>query len=255
MRSLSRSARLSLALVWLTSLLVAPAGYASHEQGLSGVWVMAQLTTTAARIPIVGDVYATSRLVTLHRLRHQRDRLQGEGQLCNLELHSGSRFVRTTVPRAGQASLPTPVFDARIGADANGRLTLSQERRFVVVGARLTDPRLDPLPHAPSDPAVFDEDRDGQPGMTIEIGGLVSGRIFVAQRSWTELSGRMIDRDRIVGSVRFGNEQVVLRATSMLLAHAPASRAVPERSWFRMTRLADQADCARALATAESWFR
>jgi hypothetical protein len=214
---------------------------------------MAQLTTTAARIPILGEVYATSRLVALHRLRHEGDQLQGAGVLCDLQLESGSRFVRTTLSSAAKARLPAPIFDARLGYDADGQVTLHQAKRFIVVGARLDRP-FDPLPHTASDPAVFDEDRDGHPGMTIDIGGIMSGQIYVAQRSWTELSGTMIGSNGFVGSVRFGNEQVVLRATSPRLEHPPRTRAVPARSWFRMMRLFDGARCADARALTARWF-
>ena len=37
----------------------------------------------------------------------------------------------------------------------------------VVVGADLADPANDPLPTEPTDPAVADEDGDGNPGVTM----------------------------------------------------------------------------------------
>jgi hypothetical protein len=236
-------------------LICAPrSSWASGRYDLSGRWLMAQLTTTVAHVPIVGDVYATSRLLTIHEVRHESDRLYGPGRLCDLELNSGSRFVRATLTRAFKARLPPPMLDTRLTSDAEGNVTLRQERRFVVVGARLADPLRDPLPTMPSDPQVFDEDRDGHPGLTVEIGGILSGQIYVAQRSWTELSGRMIGLDRISGSVRFGNEQVVLQATSTLLRHPPTTRALPSRSWFRMARLPYDTGCATARSLTASWF-
>jgi hypothetical protein len=246
-------------LVALTALFALLAGAprasrASTSQDLSGRWLMAQLTTTAAHVPIVGDVYATSRLLTIHELRHERDRLHGPGRLCDLELNSGSRFVRTTLTRAFKARLPPPVLEARLASDAHGNVTLRQERRFVVVGARLANPLRDPLPRSASDPHVFDEDQDGHPGLTVEIGGILSGEIYVAQRSWTELSGRMVGFDRFNGSVRFGNEQVVLQATSSFLKRPPATRAVPSRSWFRMARMPYDTGCAAARTLTASWF-
>ncbi|HEX6245515.1 MAG TPA: hypothetical protein VFZ61_31545, partial [Polyangiales bacterium] len=212
----------------------------------------AQLTTTRARVPFIGHVYATSLVVSLHQLQHDEARLFGPGRLCTLDLDSGSRWVRTTVPAAVRARLPQPMLDAELGVDERGSRTLRQGRRVVVLGARLARPG-DPLPLRPTDPAVLDEDRDGRPGVTIEIGGIVPGRIFVAQRSWTELSGRQLSGASFAGAVRFGNEQVILDATSRRLSRALDAEPVPERSWFRLVRLADEADCSAATAVASSW--
>jgi hypothetical protein len=235
-------------------LLVAPARRATTQDAFTGSWVMAQLATSAARVPILGEVQAQSRLVTVHRLRHEGGRLQGVGTLCRLELDSGSWFVRIRMPPATQARLPPPRVDARVGRDARGQWRFRQDKQLVVVGARLADPLLDPLPRRAGDPRVVDEDRDGQPGLTIEVGGIAPGRLYVAQRSWTELSGTGAGDQAFAGSLRFGNEQVVLRASSSRLARAPMSRPVPERSWFRLQRLSGSPDCAAARAAAAPWF-
>jgi hypothetical protein len=64
----------------------------------------------------------------------------------------------------------------------------------------------------------------------------------------------MVGLDRFSGSVRFGNEQVVLQATSSLLARPPTTRAVPSRSWFRMARLPYDTGCAAARELTAGWF-
>jgi hypothetical protein len=249
----TRALQVRAALILTAALGLSDAGRARATGELSGRWAMVQLTTTRARVPFVGSVYATSLIVTLHQLRHDDARLFGPGRLCKLELDSGSRWVRTTLPAAVRARLPRPMIDAELGLDARGDMTLRQGRRVVVLGARLADPSRDPLPRRASDPAVLDEDRDGRPGVTIEIGGIVPGRIFVAQRSWTELRGRKVASAGFAGSVRFGNEQVIFDATSWRLARAPEAEPVPDRSWFRLVRVADGADCGAATTAAMSW--
>jgi hypothetical protein len=243
-----------LALGLLALLLLASRTRATREDELSGSWVMAQLATSVARIPVIGEVHSASRLISVHQLRQERERLYGAGKLCKLELDSGSWFVRVRLPPATQAQLPAPWIDARIGQDARGSRSFWQARQLLVVGARLADPLAEPLPRAADDPRVVDEERDGQPGMTIEIGGIVSGRVYIAQRSWTELSGQAAGDDAFAGRLRFGNEQVVLRASSSRLARAPESRPVPSMSWFRLQRLCGSADCAAAQAAAARWF-
>lgn len=226
---------------------------ASDAKSLSGWWVMAQLMTTVTKIPILGNVYASTRMVSLLRLRHEAERLHGDGVLCHFAIDSGSRFVRTSLSPDAVARLPAPVVDARVQRE-RGRWLLKQPRQVVVVGARLEDVRAEALPTDPSDARVHDEDGDGQPGMTVSVSGLVSGMLFVAQRSWTELAGTLEpERDLFVGSLHFDNEQVILGTTSPRLLRRQGARPVPERSWFRMQRVSSTTGCGGARHIAEGW--
>jgi hypothetical protein len=230
-------------------------GAAQAAADLSGRWMMAQLSTTVARVPVIGDVYARSRLVALLNLTHEGDRLHGKGVLCRLDIDSGSRLVSTTLPAAFLRSLPRPFVDARLVHDADGPLRFEQARQTVVVGAHLPVPERDPLPRGPDDPRVYDQDGDGHPGVTIEIGGIINGEIYVTQRSWTALSGTASGPEGFSGSLRFGNEQVVLDATSHMLADPPVSRPVPSQSWFRLVRLPKSTPCLAAARLASAWFQ
>jgi hypothetical protein len=219
----------------------------------SGTWLMVQLTTTVSRIPILGNIYAQTRVVSLHTLRHEGDRLHGEGRLCRLELDSGTRFVRAGFSEQTKSHLPLPMVDARLSADASGGVRFWQPMRPSVVGARLDDLQRDPLPTRPDAPEVVDADRDGHPGLTIEVRGLASGQVYVAQRSFTELRGRLVASDAFAGELRFRNEQVVLDATSWRLRRTLDTRPDPSRSWFRLQRLPERTTCRGALPVAESW--
>jgi len=251
-RRISWSLALGASLLTSAALWPAPA---AAESDLSGRWVMAQFSVTVAEVPVVGKIYATSRTVTLHDLEQDGDRLHGPGVLCQLELDSGSTFVTTKLPEAFKRSLPRPHIDARLGTDEGGNVTFRQGRRTVVVGAKLDDPSKDPLPRKPSDPEVFDQDRDGHPGVTIAIDGIVSGEIYVAQRSWTKLAGSMVGREGFAGRLEHDSEQNILEATSSMLDDPPPQKPLPSKSWFRMTRLGADATCKTARAVAARWLK
>ncbi len=253
-------------MIWLTRALstllaiaclasVPAPSHATEFSDLSGAWLMAQLTVTVSRVPVVGKLYAQSRLVSVHQLRHEGERLHGAGRVCQLELESGSRLVRTALSARARASLPLPRVDARLVLDARGELGFSQPKQLLVVGARLRSPMTDPLPTRPDAPEVIDEDGDGHPGMTIEVRGIAPGRLYVVQRSWTELSGKMVAPDAFAGALRFENEQVVLDATSFLLRRTPPTEPLLSRSWFRLQRLPKEASCETARAQAKGWFQ
>lgn len=241
----------------LTFACFARAPRPSHAQeasDLSGTWLMAQLTTTISRVPVVGKVYAQSRVISVHQLRHAGEQLHGPGTLCQLELESGSRLVRTALSKRALTRLPPPHLDARVVRGARGQLDFWQPRQLLIVGARLEKPLTDPLPTRLDAPQVIDEEGDGHPGLTIEVSGLAPGRLYVVQRSWTELKGSLVARDAFAGALRFDHEQVVLDATSFLLRRSLPSEPVLARSWFRLQRLVGETSCEAARARAKGWF-
>jgi hypothetical protein len=212
----------------------------------SGRWAMLQVIVTAAELPVVGKLYATTRVVALHDLSYGAQRLRGEGNLCHMEIESGTGLVRTVLPRAFVRSLPRPALDAALLRRRDGWL-LEQDRQIILVGARLRDRIVDPLPTRANDPRVVDQDKDGKPGVTIRVAGIVSGEIYVAQRSWTSLSGKLQAPGLFKGRIEFGNEQHILGATSWFLKHPPGANPVPDRSAFHLVRMGRSARCRDAL--------
>ena len=235
----------------LALALAAPTLRAADD--LSGRWVMAQLTTTVADIPVVGEVYAKTRLVTLHDLNVDGERLHGGGVICRLDIDSGSSVVDMKLSKKFIRSLPKPRVDARVFVH-DGLTKLRQKRQWIVVGAELRRPKKDPLPRKPKDKRVRDTDGDGKPGVTIEVDGLVSGKMYVAQRTWTRLSGTKRVDGSFAGKVYFNNEQSVLDATSSMLKDPPDTRPDPSRSFFRLAKLDNDAKCRDARRVAKKWL-
>ncbi|MBM4375858.1 MAG: hypothetical protein FJ095_12295 [Deltaproteobacteria bacterium] len=232
----------------LATLPLAPASVARAETGpLAGRWAFLQVTTSAAEIPVIGKVYATTSAVSIHKLKHKGNRLRGKGRICRIDLDSGSPLVKTAMPEALLASLPAPRIDAQVQEDG-GAWRFSQARQTIVLGAKLDAPTTDALPRLLGDPRIIDQDGDGAPAVTIRVSGIVSGELRVVQRSWTELSGRGASSERIEGSLAFGTEQVILDATSSMLKTAPPQAPEPSRSYFRLVKLSKGASCSDALA-------
>lgn len=70
----------------------------------------------------------------------------------------------------------------RVAPDAAG---------VMLVGARLRDPRRDAMPQAPNDPAVFDADGDGNPGMSVVT---PFGRVYSVLRTAFSFEGALTGR-------------------------------------------------------------
>jgi hypothetical protein len=218
-----------------------------------GRWVLVQRMTTSASIPVVGDVEATTTVVSLHDLVDADGRLKGRGSLCRMTLDSGSSVVTTVLPKAFRRSIPRPVLDAELVVE-EGVVKIKQPRRTVVVGAKLEAPETDALPTKSDDPRVFDQDRDDKPGVTIRVEGLVNGSMYIVQRSWTRFDGAFLTDGTFGGRLAFGTEQVVLGSTSPFLGEPPKSKPVPAKSWFRIARLEQDATCKDARRVAEGYL-
>jgi len=237
------------AATWLS-----PIAPVKAKDELSGRWVVASVTTTVAKVPVVGKIYARTNTVVLHDLEQDGERLRGGGTLCRLDIDSGSKFVDTKLPEKFKKALPPPYFDGVL-ADKDGETTVRTGRRLVVMGARLKKPAKDSLPEDAEDDRVVDQDRDGAPGVTISIDGIVTGDIHVATRSWTRFLGKTKGDGEIGGKVYFDQEQSILSTTSTMLEDAPETKPVPGKSWFRMVRVSKDATCGDARRMTDGWFK
>lgn len=221
------------------------------KDDLSGQWVLVQKNVTVTDVPVVGEIRSTTRSVVLYDLRHEGEHLRGKGKLCEIDIDSGSTMVSTVLPAAFRRALEPPTLNARLKREG-AQLRLMQPRTWSVVGARLDDVVKDTLPTSASDPRVFDHDRDGHPGVTVRVEGIVTGDIYVVQRSWSELEGLMRGEEGFKGYVRFGQEQVVLGATKRMLRNPLAARPDLNRSVFQLKRVEEGATCASVRRLAAS---
>jgi hypothetical protein len=238
-----------LAALLLSLGLSAASGSASEDLG--GTYVLLQQSTVISEVPVVSDLVTRTRSVSIQRLEHRGDRLVGTGRLCQVKLHTSSSMVRLELPAGLARVLPPVVTDARLepsGAD----LTFRQRESALVFGARLAKPSTEPLPRSSDDPRVLDQDGDGKPGVTVRVRGLVSGELYIAQRSISSLRGARRG-DVFTGRVDFRTEDVVLGSTSKLLERRAKTRPDPSQSFFRMKRAPAGTTCAEAQALADGW--
>lgn len=226
-------------------------GSALAEEDLSGTYLLFQQTTTLTRLPVLKDVTAHTRSVALHQLKHEGDRLFGAGKLCDLRIVSSSSMVKTSLPAAFRKLVSHLPFDAHLRRD-EGAMTLEQESPTLLLGANLKNPLRDPLPTGPEDKRVIDQDRDGHPGVTVEISGIVTGQVYVVQRSKSMLVGQQ-KGSAFKGSVDFQNEQKVIGASTGLLKRDPGGVPVPSDSYFVLQKVSSETSCAEATAASQRY--
>lgn len=241
-----------------TALAVQQAAPATSSPGvpdLAGRWAQKQVTTSVTRVPVVGEVRSRTETLLLVDIVQRGADLELTTEVCAISIRNRPNLVRTTIPDAFVRSLERTVRMARLTIGAEG-WQFEQPRFVEVLGARLDDAERDPLPTSDDDPRVFDQDGSGHPGLTVRIGGMVSGDVYVVQRGWNRLRGRPTGTDRLDGTVEWDNEQVVLGASNVFLRRD--SPAEPDgargRNWFRSTRVAPGTTCREVVRTADGLF-
>jgi hypothetical protein len=169
------------------------------------------------------------------------------------------------VPSAYLHSLPLLEQSVTVSSAKKGA-PFETSQSVEVRGAILKDPPRDPLPSRadyladPQDERFFDQDEDGQVGMTTFMDGVLRGSIYNVQRWKAVYHGEILDRDHIRGPATIENEQKVISASTSALVYETSSEIHPQadRTYFRLQRLAPDASCAdliREASRQDSWLR
>ena len=220
----------------------------------AGTWAQLRVLTAVVDIPVLGRVKVTTTAVIRMAMSGSGRNLEISGQACSIEQEMDTSLLRSVFPEglARHAGRFESTASLRV---EDGEIRFFQPRRWLIFGARLDDPEHEELPTDPDDERVVDSDRDGKPGVTVHFEGLASGDVYLVQRQWSTMRG-VADGDRIDGSIQWGEERSVLDATSVLLKTSPPSRpdSDPSSSYFRMTRVGEDDDCAAILAERDTLF-
>lgn len=230
--------------------LLAPASTGA-EESYSGVYLYIQKTTSITKMPVLADVVATTRAVSIQHLTQDGEWLRGSGRLCDVQMHSSSKLVKTILPAAFRRAIPSVVTNGHL-RKVGETLTFMQPKQTLVLGAELASDETDPLPTAPQDPRVRDHDRDGKPGVTVLVSGIVSGEIYLTQRSTSHLIGRATPGG-FRGTIHFTNDQSILDATKGVLKRNPDAKPDPARSEFVLRRVDPKLTCSEALRMARAF--
>lgn len=222
---------------------------------LAGRWAQLQVTTALVELPIGGPYESKLETLVLVDIEQDEERLVLEETVCAIESEGPSTLVETTYPDAFIAAMSGRKRAAELAYE-EGRFLYREPKSYRTSGVELADPSGERLPETVDDPRVRDPDGDGHPGLTVEVSGFVTGQVFMVQKGWSELSGRLRSARQIEGRVRWSSDQSVLDATHRFLTHPPVSRPHPseDRHFFRMARVPGGATCAEVRAHADRIF-
>jgi hypothetical protein len=227
---------------------------AASAEPYAGTWAQLRVQTAVVDLPLLGRSTVTTTTVLRLRLTASGRNLHVAAEACSIEQDTGTSLAEVEFPEKLVKHAGRFDTDAAVRREG-GAVKFFQPRRWLLFGARLSDPGNDSLPTDPADEHVIDQDEDGEPGVTVRVRGLVDAELYLVQRAWTTLRGTAT-ADRIDGLIQWGEEHSVLGSTSRLLSDLPPSRPDPDpqASSFRTTRIASDVDCAAILASRDTLF-
>ncbi|MFN4218291.1 MAG: hypothetical protein ACK4HB_03310 [Candidatus Bipolaricaulia bacterium] len=244
---------------WLSLVAVLSAlGIGSAQApDISGAWAHLQVMSSVTNAPVLGTINLKT-ITTLRLEVIQKDTdLLITFEPCAVESESSSPFFKIIFPEAFVKYMGIDIKPARLESQGSS-WQLFQPRYTIVRGVRLQDPEKDALPTDPNDPRIFDQDKDGKPGMTIRVSvlGLLEGEIYIIQRDWNSLRSTTLTPQIIDGLIEWGSEQVVLGASNPLLAGQSENTPDPKRenSYFRTTRIDPTMSCAQIVKERDKLF-
>jgi hypothetical protein len=206
---------------------------------------------------MIGEVTSTTMVYSRVEAVQTGNELVSWGQVCAIELDSGTSFINTSFPDAFIDALQTEPRTCYLEETANGLQFVAPEG-VELRGVHLDDPKNDPMPTEATDPRVWDQDGDGQPGLTVQVTGIVSGDMYIIQRDISSMVGDVIDSDRIEGLITFENDMVTVGATNDLLLQGNDYETwqdpVAENSYMVFQRVDPSWTCQEIVAEKDTLF-
>jgi hypothetical protein len=227
-------------------------------EDISGRWAYLEVQSLLVTSSFTGDF--SNRVVSLQLFEVSQNgtELSIEASWCDRFVVDPEAPVRAVLPAEFVAALTDATLEGSYSQDAEGAWHFEVPTWYQSEGAELediTDPEL--LPTEPDDPAVVDQDQDGQPGMTVELQGVMQGSTYVVQWARLSLDGIPVSDDRIQGALDFDAREIVLASEPAMIRDL-VEPSTPNldgcASFFVLVRLPEDADCATINEQRETLF-
>jgi hypothetical protein len=229
---------------------------------LSGIWVAKLTGAQIVNSPLTKAMHNQNVYYQLFTIQQTGNAITIDGHYCDrTEVNDASAIVPVAIPNAWAYTETVIHRTGEIAASAAGYPVLNLPALFEAIGAHLASPS-DTMPTAADDLRVWDEDNDGQPGITIRLSGLVTGSVYSVQSQTTTVSAVAVSPTRVEGALTFvSNQNVLASDPSTIKTLYASSTTAPDSavcaSTFVMVKVtaADAPDCASVRAKEAILFK
>jgi hypothetical protein len=234
-------------------------GVETQEGSLAGSWALVIEFAHIVSIPIIGDRNGGSQGLRLVKRTWDADAkvYKDEGWWCHNEVFevegAKSEMSPDLYPKLGPINITTRVDHATGDMWTDTVVNLWGVQNLP--DAEETElPTHENYETPPQSDWIFDEDVDGNPGVTVHLSGVVDADAYLCTRSVFHLEGTVIAQDRVQGLARSKKtNQHTVKATSPLVVGETKTRPDPnaKASWFDMVLLEDGATCDDVLSAQQ----
>lgn len=185
---------------------------------LSGTWVV-RVVGSQHVMAIGTNLYPKSVFYILTTISQSGTMVVADGHYCDrTEIDAPGTLVPVIIPDKWAHTEKTIHRTGSFVPGSDGASVLNFPDLAEVAGAVLASPSTDPLPTDATDPRVIDEDNDGHPGITVNLGGIAPGSLYSVQKQITSVVAVAVASDRLEGALTFTSSQVVLDSNPTTLA-------------------------------------
>ncbi|MEZ5382336.1 MAG: hypothetical protein R2754_11170 [Microthrixaceae bacterium] len=187
----------------------------------------------------------------------QDGRLIESEEFCHAD-QASDQPIETSISDAATQAIKPPSTPVEVTGEP-GKLRVRRPGTPTPIGIRLDDPANDPLPSDPDDPRIVDDDKDGKPGITVnvKVGDGFEGDLYLARREIFAYDMTQDGADSMVGTVTDSSEQLVIGTTNPVLASTSAQwTQYPDKSLspIQLKRVGDDWDCDRLMEERDELF-
>lgn len=215
---------------------------------ISGLYGQHMVTTARSSIPVFGDVFTSTHTYSLVQIKQTKaGGLSMTEKVCDIRVVSSNKKIKTIIPKGFQRAVSGQSRSGYLKRNTSGSVKMVFPSKVTIFGAKLARPRKDALPDDEDDKRLVDADKDGKPGLTIKVRGLIDGELYIVTRGWNSLTATLPKAlSSIKGSVKWANNQSVVDATSIFLKAQLTTTADkrPSKNTFAWSKLAAGSTCA-----------
>ena len=198
-------------------------GLSRSWPNIKGYWRIDQRTTLHSELPVLLEEVETAiDTVLIAEITQEEENLWLHYKVCDVRMENTPAYNHTLLPDTFLAALPYRTRRAQLLSTEEG-WQLTVPRQYELRGLSMENPASEPFPIDKTDLRIFDQDRDGSPGLTARLVGFPEGEVNLIQRSWDEWLGTVnLDEDgrqviEITGEIKWGDEQTIIQATNEVL--------------------------------------
>lgn len=209
-----------------------------------GDWRLDVHVVSHLNIPVLGTTTLLSSTAYMVRIEGTAEAPVLAQKPCALRTSATRPIATTTIPQAFVDALPPKRYPLVLTPEGSG-WRVRGDMRPQYIGWDPAKTRT--IPSSPDDPAVFDFERDGNPGATVHLDAPVLGEIeiYIVQVAHTLLDGTWDGGDAMGGRTQVkAFQQRSIAASNRLFVQNPEVRLDNAQSKWRLVRVPAGTTCA-----------